>query len=111
MPDAPDAPDAIDETLALAQRLPAGAIAGVFARYGKPFDLPDDGDPARVAIALTDERTAILRLARIRTPVDVIANDWFVLDAPDADSLAMPGPLFAAAVAALTRVRERSSPT
>lgn len=100
--------DAVDEALALAARLPGAAIHDVFARYGKPIDVPDDAAPGpALALVLGDGSAATLRLWRIRTAVDVIANDWFVLESPGVDSLAMPGPLFAAAIAALTRAAAR----
>ena len=106
--------DAVAETLALAARLPAAAIVGVFARYGHPLEVPDGADAAepeaaRVELTLADGGRALLRLVRVRTPVDVIANDWFVLHPPGGEPVAMPGPLFAAAVAALARAAARTA--
>jgi hypothetical protein len=114
--------DVVDETLALAERLPAEAVVGVFRRYGRPLAGPDDADGAfrdddaapspRVTLTLADGQVATLRLMSVRMPVDVIANDWFVLHLPDGEPLAMPGPLFAAAAAALARaIRAKQSPT
>ena len=97
--------DAIDETLARAQTLPGTVVAAVFARYGRPLE---EAPPPRGA----DERClplvgdglggAVVRVINVRTAVDVIGNDWFVLEADGAEPLAVAGPLFAAAVAALT---------
>jgi hypothetical protein len=93
--------DPIVETLEQVRALPAAAVAGVFARYGKPLALelpPMRDDDPRVIV---DGGT--VRAVRYRMPVDVIANDWFVLEREGEEPLAIPGPLFAAAVAALTR--------
>ena len=79
--------------------LSRAAIEALFARYGRPLELPEVVlDPV-----IFVEGAEVGRLSH-RSPVDVIANDHFVLRGGD-DVLAMPGPLFAAAVAALTRQR------
>jgi len=105
--------DAIDEALAQARALPATAVAALFARYGKPLA---EAPPPLVAgerhLRLASGGPegldgAIVRVLSVRTAVDVIANDWFVLESSGADPLAMAGPLFAAALAALTRARRR----
>jgi hypothetical protein len=108
---------AIEEALALARELPADAVAAVFRRYGKPLDArallpPADDEPPvddapRAELRLDDGRAATVRALAVRTAVDVIANDWFVLDGAGDEPLAMPGPLFAAALAALSRRRAR----
>jgi hypothetical protein len=93
--------DPIAEALSQATRLQAGAVTAVFQRYGKPLavDLPPRAaDDESVTV---DDGT--LRVIEVRTPVDVIANHWFVLERAGSEPLAMPGPLFAAAMAALTR--------
>jgi hypothetical protein len=94
--------DPIAEVLARAQRL-ADVVVAVFRRYGKPLaaDLP--GEAARVDIQLSDGTIAVMRACRVRTPVDVIANDWFILELPGEEPLAMPGMLCASALAALDR--------
>ena len=95
------------EVLAALQALPAAAVEALFARYGKPLAVElepaQDGEPA-AEVARSEGGTARVRAARIRMPVDVIANDWFVWEVREAEPLAIPGPLFAAAVAALGRV-------
>jgi hypothetical protein len=104
MADAMSAPShAVTETLALAGTLPVAAVVAVFARYGKPLAiaLPDDGERR----ALDGDVT--LRHLALRTPVDVIANDWFVLVRKNDEPLAMAGPLVAAALAALARASRR----
>lgn len=102
----PSAPGPIEEALARAAMLPGPALAALFARYGKPLDepLPPAGaDEPRLDVAAAEGVVATVRVVNVRTMVDVIGNDWFVLDAVGAAPLAMPGPLFASAVAALTR--------
>ena len=109
--------DAIEEALALVIKLPPNAIEAVFQRYGKPFDgkLPKLVSPRRatdrsVQLTLGDGRVVIVHAVRIRVPVDVLENDWFVLDAPGAEPLAIAGPMFAAALAALARATEKAPP-
>jgi hypothetical protein len=97
---------AVEEALALAARLPGATVATLFARYGKPLAEPlppAEDDALRIEVSAADGAIAIVRAINVRTMVDVIGNDWFVLEAPGAEPLAMPGPLFASAVAALTR--------
>lgn len=98
--------DPIDEVLALALTIPARAIVVVFQRYGKPLAdplPPAEAEDQRAELVLEDGAAAALRVLNARTPVDVIGNDWFILEAPGAEPLAIPAPLFASAVAALAR--------
>jgi len=101
-----DEPTAIEEALARAAMLPGPTLAALFARYGRPLDEtlpPAHADEPRLDVAVAADVVATVRAINVRTMVDVIGNDWFVFEAPHADALAMPGPLFASAVAALTR--------
>lgn len=93
--------DVFTEVLARCASLPVSAVEALFARYGRPLEQEAELDPE---ITLDDGVTRIGRL-RYRAPVDVIANDHFVRVRDGVDALAMPGPLFAAAVAALVRPR------
>ena len=99
-------PSATEEALALAAQLPGPTVATLFARYGKPLANPlppaRDDEP-RIEVASLDGAIAIVRAINLRGMVDVIGNDWFVFERPGEDPLAMPGPLFASAIAALTR--------
>ena len=103
--------DAIGEALAQAGTLPAATVAALFARYGRPLQ---EAPPPLVAgerhlpLAADGLGAAVVRVINVRTAVDVIGNDWFVLEAIGAEPLAVAGPLFAAALAALTR--KRSNP-
>jgi len=101
-----DGLDAIDEALARARALPPTVVASLFARYGRPLAAPPPllgADERRLPLAADGLAAAIVRVVSVRTAVDVIANDWFVLEADGAEPLAVAGPLFAAALAALTR--------
>jgi hypothetical protein len=91
--------DAVAALLARAQALPPGVLVALFHSYGKPLDvaLPGD-DAARVTLAPGVE---LVHLS-VRMPVDVIANDWFVLVGGAGEPLAVPGPL----LASLVRARE-----
>ena len=101
-----DEPTAIEEALARAALLPGPAVAALFARYGRPLDEPPlPRAPASRASrwrrpTASSPPCAPSTCARWST---LIGNDWFVLEAPGEPTLAMPGPLFASAVAALTR--------
>jgi hypothetical protein len=99
--------DPIDEALALAEALPASVVEALFARYGKPLAdaLPPLVDDDR---QLPLAGGGLVRVLNVRTPVDVIGNDWFVLESDSAEPLAVAGPLFAAAIAALTRAARRA---
>jgi hypothetical protein len=98
--------DAIDEALALAAALPAAVVTALFGRYGKPLAEglpPIAADERQLALVGDGADGAIVRVVNVRTAVDVIGNDWFVLEVAGAEPLAVAGPLFAAALAALTR--------
>ena len=104
--DAEREPSAIEEALTLAAMLPGPAVAMLFGRYGKPLTEalpPAEDDELRIEVAPAEGLIATVRVLNARTMVDVIGNDWFVFEAPGEEPLAMPGPLFASAVAALTR--------
>lgn len=90
--------DPIVEALDRCAALPPEAVEALFARYGRPLAEPPVLDPVRIL----GDGEGRLGLLSYRAPVDVIANDHFVLERRG-EALAMPGPLFAAAVAALTR--------
>jgi hypothetical protein len=93
--------DPIDDVFDQLERLRPEAVVAVFRRYGKPLadELPSVEKHPR--ITHLGDTQAIVTVWRIRTHVDVIANDYFVLEGDE--RLAVPGPLFAAAIAALSR--------
>src|SRR6185312_2765308 len=81
-----DGLDAIDEALARARALPPTVVASLFARYGRPLAAPPPllgPDERRLPLAADGLAAAIVRVVSVRT--------------------AVAGPLFAAALAALTR--------
>jgi hypothetical protein len=84
--------------------LPAGAVSAALRRYGRPLDIPrarlGDGEDA---LELPPPGSARLRAIRHRSPVDVIENDYFVLESEGAEPLAAPAPLVVAAILALAR--------
>ena len=77
--------------------LPPGALPALFARYGRPLD--DGLEPEAGGLDL-DGGARLAPLAH-RSPVDVLANHHFVLVRPAGAPLAIPAPLFVAALAAL----------
>jgi hypothetical protein len=100
--------DPVEEVLTMARQLPARAVVAVFQRYGKPLadELPPiEAEDQRAELTLDDGARVVVRVLNVRTPVDVIGNDWFILQGEEA--LAVPAPLFAAALAALARAASK----
>ena len=65
---------------------------------------PEAVDDQRAVLALPAGGSARVRVLQVQGYGDVIANDYFVLERGGrGDALAVPGPLFAAALAALAR--------
>jgi hypothetical protein len=86
--------------------VPPAAVLGIFARYGKPLAVtmpPEAADDQRALVALPDGGAARVRVLQVLAYGDVIPNDYFVLERPGEDALAVAGPLFAGALAALAR--------
>jgi hypothetical protein len=86
--------------------VPPNAVLAIFSRYGKPLAVPmppDAADDQRALLALPDGGAASVRVLQVRTQVDVIANDYFVLERDGEDAVAVGGPMFDAALRALAR--------
>ena len=96
----------IDETFVLIAAVPPKVVFGIFNRYGKPLAVPMPpvaGDDRRALLPLPDGAQASVRVLQVRTPVDVIANDYFALEGAGEDVLIVAGPMFSAALEALAR--------
>jgi hypothetical protein len=86
--------------------VPPKAVLGIFGRYGKPLAVPMPAvaaDDQRALLAAPEGVEASVRVLQVRGYGDVIANDYFVLERPGEDAVAVEGPMFAAALAALAR--------
>ena len=86
--------------------MPPKVVLGIFSRYGKPLAVPMPpvaADDQRALLPLTDGGEARVRVLQVRTPVDVIANDYFVLEGAGEATLIVAGPMFSAALEALAR--------
>jgi len=86
--------------------VPPKAVFGIFNRYGKPLAVPMPSlaaDDQRALLPLPGGGEASVRVLQVRTPVDVIANDYFVLEGAGEDALIVAGPMFSAALEALAR--------
>ena len=97
---------AFERTFALIAAVPPKAVFGIFDRYGKPLAVampPLAADDQRALLPLPDGGEASVRVLQVRTPVDVIANDYFVLEGAGEDALIVAGPMFSAALEALAR--------
>ncbi|HEY7375228.1 MAG TPA: hypothetical protein VIF57_23905 [Polyangia bacterium] len=62
-----------------------------------------EADDQRAQLALPDGGAASVRVLQVRGYGDVIPNDYFVLERPGEEAVAVAGPLFSAALAALAR--------
>ena len=86
--------------------MPPKAVIAIFTRYGKPLAVampPEAADDQRALLALSEGGSASVRVLQVRGYGDVIPNDYFVLERAGEDAVAVEGPLFAAAIAALAR--------
>jgi len=84
--------------------LPNGALDGVMARFGTPFD--PEAEVTVIATLLLGEARA-LRHVRHLARYDVIARDYLVYDAPDREPLCALATTVAGALAHLGRVGHR----
>ena len=87
--------------------MPPDAVLAIFRRYGRPLAVampaPADDDQ-RVVLRCPPRRPpATVRVLQVMGYGDVIPNDYFVLEAPGEEPVAVAGPFFAAALEALAR--------
>jgi hypothetical protein len=102
----PTADDSLPRTFARIAAMPPQAVWAIFQRYGRPLavEMPASAaDDRRATLAGLDGAPATVRVLQVMGYGDVIPNDYFVLEAPGADPLAVAGPFFAAALEALAR--------
>lgn len=105
----------------IALPLPAGALAAVFQRYGKPLEDPQllaelqaepttaEPDPEQrpLVVPLPGGRSAMLRRFRFMPFGWVHPADYVLCELPDTEPLCAPAPLVASALAALARAALR----
>lgn len=102
----PAADDSLPRTFARLAAMPPDAVRAIFKRYGRPLAVempPPAADDRRATLAGTGGAPATVRVLQVMGYGDVIPNDYFVLESPGEDPLAVAGPFFAAAVEALAR--------
>ena len=97
----------MEETFAQIAAVPPQAVLGIFGRYGKPLAvampaLAADDQQALLSVP-GDDAAARVRVLQVLGYGDVIPNDYFVLERGAAEAVAVPGPLFSAALGALAR--------
>jgi hypothetical protein len=83
-----------------------GLVLGIFSRYGRPLAVampPAGADDRRHLLVRPDGAGAVVRVLRVLGFGDVIPNDYFVMEPDDGEPVAVPGPLFSAALTALAR--------
>jgi hypothetical protein len=87
--------------------LPAGALAAVFGRYGKPLEAaaPPPGEPG----AHVSDGTTRVRVFQFMRWGDVEPQAYVLCERDGAEPLAAPAPLVAAALAALATALARTS--
>jgi hypothetical protein len=87
----------------------AAAILAVFERYARPLAAaPPPPSRELVMITLADGRRARVRAFRFRAPVDVEPSDYLLLERDDAEPIAGPAPLLAAAMRHLAQAARSS---
>jgi hypothetical protein len=101
-----DPDDGVARGFALMAALPPALVLAVFDRYGRPLAVtmpeatPDD---QRHPVVRPDGSEAVVRVLRVLGFGDVIPNDYFVLEPAVGEAVAVSGPAFGAALAALAR--------
>jgi hypothetical protein len=96
--------------------MPPDAVLAIFRRYGRPLAVampPPAADDQRAVLAWpagappeggrAPVASATVRVLQVMGYGDVIPNDYFVLETPSEEPLAVAGPFFAAALEALAR--------
>jgi hypothetical protein len=89
--------------------MPPDAVLAIFRRYGRPLAVampPPAADDQRALLEWPAEARrapATVRVLQVMGYGDVIPNDYFVLETPSEEPLAVAGPFFAAALEALAR--------
>jgi hypothetical protein len=98
--------ESLPATFARVAAMPPDAVLAIFRRYGRPLAVampaPADDDQ-RVVLAPAETDPVIVRVLQVMGYGDVIPNDYFVLEAPGEEPVAVAGPFFAAALEALAR--------
>ena len=103
-----DALSIVEETDAGPVHFPLAAnlVVGAFARYGRPLEAPlppRAPDDAAILFIAPDGRLATLRAFAYRAPVDVIENDYLLLELAGEEPVAVAAPLIGPALIALAR--------
>ena len=86
--------------------MPPDAVLAIFRRYGRPLAVampPPAADDQRAVLESPTGAPATVRVLQVMGYGDVIPNDYFVLETPSEEPLAVAGPFFAAALEALAR--------
>ena len=97
--------------------MPADAVLAIFRRYGRPLAVampPPAADDQRAVLTWSGGAppagggeapvaSATVRVLQVMGYGDVIPNDYFVLEMPAEEPVAVAGPFFAAALEALAR--------
>jgi hypothetical protein len=108
--------ETLPATFARVAAMPPDAVLAIFRRYGRPLAVampPAAADDQRAVLALpaatpadgprTPTASATVRVLQVMGYGDVIPNDYFVLETPGEEPVAVAGPFFAAALEALAR--------
>lgn len=94
-------------TFARVAGMPPDAVLAIFRRYGRPLAVampaPAADDQVAVLTLPGEGPPATVRVLQVMGYGDVIPNDYFVLEVPGQEPVAVAGPFFAAALEALAR--------
>ena len=99
--------ESLAATFARVGAMPPDAVLAIFRRYGRPLAVampaPAGDDQRAVLTSPGESPPATVRVLQVMGYGDVIPNDYFVLEAPGQEPVAVAGPFFAAALEALAR--------
>ncbi len=98
--------DGLAITFARIAAMSPDAVLAIFRRYGRPLAvaMPAPGaDDRRAVLPRPGGEPATVRVLQVMGYGDVIPNDYFVLENPGEEPVAVTGPFFASALEALAR--------
>jgi len=100
-----DPDDGVSRSFAQMAAVPPGVVLGIFSRYGRPLavTMPAAAPDDQRHQLLGPDGAAVVRVLHVLGFGDVIPNDYFVLEPDAGEPVAVPGPLFSAALTALAR--------
>jgi hypothetical protein len=98
--------DGLARTFGRIAAMSPDAVRAIFTRYGRPLAVtmpPPAADDQQAVLQQAEGPPAKVRVLQVLGYGDVIPNDYFVLEAPGEEPMAVAGPFFSSALEALAR--------